>query len=206
VQPDRRRTNFDPKAPFLLTPDWDTCSLRNLCCILWELRVILTYPSSALPDSYVVSTTRKGPERINNTPLVVTAQHINYAFCLAVVQARKLTVVLYEPFNVVVPLTVAASFPADALGRCALTRAAVADRFLDAAPKPDDPERRWDPEERQQWAWLAGLLPQRKRQDVAEVDGAAAMSAAVPAHVSSFLQLQADVRGRPYEDWSDVDW
>ena len=128
--------------------------------------------------------------------------------CLAVTQARNLTVVLYEPSNVVLPLTVAASFPADALGRCALTPAAIAARFPDAAPKPvDDPERRWDPQERQQWAWLAGLFPQRYSHDVAEVDGAAAMSAAVPAHISSWLQFQADVRGRPYDDtWSDEDW
>jgi hypothetical protein len=121
-------------------------------------------------------------------------------------QARSLTVVLYEPSNVVVPLTVAASFPADALGRGALTRAAVADQFSDAAPKPADSEREWDPEEMQQWAWLDGLFPKRNSHDVAEVDGAAAMSAAVPAHVSSWLQLQADVKGRPYEHWSDEYW
>ena len=121
-------------------------------------------------------------------------------------QARSLTVVLYEPSNVVVPLTVAARFPADALGRGALTRAAVADQFSDAAPKPADSEREWDPEERQQWAWLAGLFPERNSHDVAEVDGAAAMLAAVPAHISSWLQVQADVKGRPHEDWSDEYW
>ena len=126
---------------------------------------------------------------------------------LAVMQARSLTVVLYEPSDVVVPLAVAASFPADAPGRCALSTANVADRFADAAPKPSDPRRMWDAEEKRQWAWLYDLFPQRHRQDVAEVDGAAAMLAAVPAEVSGWLQLQADVRGCYYDDyWSDEDW
>ena len=110
-------------------------------------------------------------------------------------QARNLTVVLCEPSDVVVPLSVAVSFPADAVGRRALTSAGVADRFPHAAPEPGDPDSDWDPEAMQQWAWLDGLLPERNRHDVAEVDGAAAMSAAVPAHVSSWLQLQAEVRG-----------
>ena len=110
-------------------------------------------------------------------------------------QARNLTVVLYEPSDVVVPLSVAASFPANALGRCALTPADIADRFPDAAPEPGDPDSDWDPEAMQQWAWLDELFPQRNRHDVAEVDGAAAMLAAIPAHISSWLQFQAEVRG-----------
>ena len=119
-------------------------------------------------------------------------------------QARSLTVVLYEPSDVEMPLETVASFPANALGRCALTTAAIAERFRDAAPQPC--RSRWDSRAMEQWAWLDGLFPERNRHDVAEVDGAAAMSAAVPAHVSSWVQLQADVRGRPYEDWSDEDW
>jgi hypothetical protein len=136
--------------------------------------------------------------------LSITTRHTCH---LAVMQARSLTVVLYEPSDVVLPLAVAGSFPADAPGRCALSTAGVADRFSDAAPKPSDYRRQWTPEERQQWAWLDDLFPQRHRQDVAEVDGAAAMLAAVPADVSSWLQLQADVRGRPYDNYrSDEDW
>lgn len=96
-----------------------------------------------------------------------------------------------------VPLAVAAGFPADALGRCALTTGAIADGFrsADIAPKP------WEdcpPEEEQGLrAVLDGLLPRRGGPfaDTAELDGAAVMWAAVPCHISAWLQLQADAAG-----------
>jgi hypothetical protein len=99
-------------------------------------------------------------------------------------QARSLLVVLKEPGNVVVPLAVAAGFPADAPGRCALTTGAIVDRFRRADVRPK-PWRDYSPdEEHALWAALDGLIqqPVGPFADIAEVDGAAAMWAAVPGH------------------------
>ena len=112
-------------------------------------------------------------------------------------QARSLTVVLYEPSDVEMPLETVASFPANALGRCALTTAAIAERFRDAAPQPC--RSRWDSRAMEQWTWLDGLLPQRDADAVAEVDGAAAMLAAVPKHASDWALLE--VEAREVTDW-----
>ena len=101
-------------------------------------------------------------------------------------QARSLLVVFKEPFNMVVPLAVAAEFPADTPGRCALTTGAIMDRFrrADVTPKP---WRDCSPDEEQALcAALDGLIqqPDGPCADIAEVDGAAAMWAAVPDHDS----------------------
>jgi hypothetical protein len=109
-------------------------------------------------------------------------------------QARSLTVVLREPRHVLVPLDVAAGFPANALGRRALTSEGAVDIFRGAgvAPKPW-----WSCSSGEQQALgtaLGGLTPQRDAPfaDIAQVDGAAAMWAAVPQHVSAWLQMRAD--------------
>jgi hypothetical protein len=102
-------------------------------------------------------------------------------------QARSLAVVLKEPSNVVVPLPVAASLPADALGRCALTAGGIGDVFRRAGVAPPEPGRSCSSDEEQALlATLEGLLPRRipPLADIAELDGAAAMWAAVPGHVS----------------------
>jgi hypothetical protein len=109
-------------------------------------------------------------------------------------QARSLLVVLKEPSNVGVPLAVAAGFPADALGRCALTTEAIADGFLRASITPK-PWKDCSPEEESvRRAALDSLLPRRGGTiaDTAELDGAAAMWVAVPGHVAAWLQLLAD--------------
>jgi hypothetical protein len=114
------------------------------------------------------------------------------------VQARSLVVVLKEPCNVAVPLAVAAAHPADALGRRALTTGGIRDRFQRAGVTPKPWRGCSADEERALWAALEGLIPQRDKPsaDIAEVDGAAAMWAAVPSHVSDWLQLQVDAKSR----------
>jgi hypothetical protein len=111
-------------------------------------------------------------------------------------QARSLVMVFKEPGNVALPLAVAAGFPADALGRIAVTTGAIADALRRIGVTPTPWASRSPDEEQAMWAALGGLLPQPDRPlaDIAEVDGAAAMWAAVPGHVSDWLQLQADVR------------
>ena len=117
----------------------------------------------------------------------------------AVAQTRSLVVVLKEPCNVVVPLPVAASLPAHALGRCALTTGGIEDVFQRAGVAPPEPGGSCSSDEEQALlATLEILLPRRitPLSDIAEVDGAAAMWAAVPGHVSDWLQLQADAKRR----------
>jgi hypothetical protein len=115
------------------------------------------------------------------------------------VQARSLVVVLKEPCNVAVPLAVAAAHPADAPGRRALTTGGIWDRFQRAGVNPKPWRGCSADEERALWAALEGLIPLRDMlpfADIAEVDGAAAMWATVPGHVSDWLQLQVDAKSR----------
>lgn len=113
-------------------------------------------------------------------------------------QARSLVVVLEEPCNVAVPLAVAATLPADAMGRCALTTGGIADRFRRAGVTPKPWRSCSSDEEQVLWAALEGLIPARDMPlaDIAEVDGAAAMWAAIPGHVSDWMQLQVDAKSR----------
>jgi hypothetical protein len=116
-----------------------------------------------------------------------------------VAQARSLVVVLKEPCNVVVPLPVAASLPADALGRCSLTTGGIGDVFRRAGvTAPESGQSYSSDEEQALLATLEVLLPRRitPLSDIAEVDGATAMWAAVPGHVSDWLQLQVDAKSR----------
>ena len=108
-------------------------------------------------------------------------------------QARSLTVVLREPCNVAVPLATAAALPADAMGRCALTTRAVVDKFQGALPWHMDGEG-WAA---LVWAWLNEVFPQRYGpcHDTAELDGAAAMQAAVPSDARDWQQLLESTRG-----------
>lgn len=94
-------------------------------------------------------------------------------------QERSLVVVLQEPCDVSVPLAVAAALPPDALGRCALTAELVADLCKGAVALP------WSEFGQAAmgnlWAWLEARFPQHDAAfaDIAELDGAAAMRAAV---------------------------
>ena len=108
-------------------------------------------------------------------------------------QARSLTVVLREPCDVAVPLATAATLPADAMGRCALTTRVVVDRFQDGPPWHMIPEGLAS----LVWAWLDEVFPQRDApfHDIAELDGAAAMRAAVPSDARDWLQLLESTRG-----------
>jgi hypothetical protein len=94
---------------------------------------------------------------------------------------------------VAVPLATAAALPADATGRCALTTQAVVDRFQDAPPWHMIPEGLAS----LVWDWLDEVFPQRAApfQDTAELDGAAAMRAAVPSDARDWLQLLESTRG-----------
>lgn len=92
----------------------------------------------------------------------------------------------------VVSLATAAALPADALGRCALTTRSVAGRFQGTLP--------WDARSNDGaaavWAWLNEAFPQHAAfDDIAELDGAAAMRAAVPCDATDWLQLLRSARG-----------
>ena len=123
----------------------------------------------------------------------LNAQSSRDALCLAATQARSLTVVLREPCDVAVPLATAAALPADAMGRCALTTQAVVDRFRDAPPW----HMRAEALASLVWAWLDEVFPHRNApfHDIAELDGAAAMRAAVPSDARGWLQLLDNARG-----------
>lgn len=177
---------------------WGQRSLQGLCYILWELRVRAEDTSSLPPTA---------PASLHTSPAYVVNHEPNPAqwpvscmfaalqqrpaailvrwspLCLLWgMQARSLLVVLKEPGNVVVPLAVAAGFPTDAPGRCALTTGAIVDRFRRANVTPK-PWKDCSPgEEQALCAALDGLIQQTDGPlaDVAEVDGAAAMWAAVP--------------------------
>ena len=97
-----------------------------------------------------------------------------------------------------VPLAVAAGFPAAALGRCALTTGGIRNRLQRAGVILKYWRSCSSDEKRALRAALEGLIPQRDRlfADIAEVDGAAAMWAAVPSHASDWLQLQVDAKSR----------
>jgi hypothetical protein len=117
------------------------------------------------------------------------------ALCsLLLAQARSLTVVLREPSHEVVPLATAAALPADALGRCALTTQSVAEMFKGTLP--------WHERSKDGtavvWAWLNEAFPQHDApfNDIAELDGAAAMRAAVPSDATAWLELQKAAKGQ----------
>ena len=122
-----------------------------------------------------------------------------------------MTVVLREPCDVEVPLRIAADFPADALGRWALTTADVVSIADGAVPFP------WSADTKEKvsamFAWLDELFPRSNARfldaaelegrGVAELDGAAAMWAAVPGDELHWLRLQS-MATLGYSIWEDM--
>jgi hypothetical protein len=182
----RRLRIADEGAGLLITPtDLDTLSaLRSL-----------TFLSLTQPHRPPDKCTPAGPFEIRSW-----GEHSLQDLCwiLWELRARSLVVVLEEPCNVAVPLAVAATLPADAMGRCALTTGGIADRFRRAGVTPKPWRSCSSDEEQVLWAALEGLIPARDMPlaDIAEVDGAAAMWAAIPGHVSDWMQLQVDAKSR----------
>ena len=127
-------------------------------------------------------------------------------FYPALPQARSLTVVLREPCGVEVPLSIAAKFPANAQGRWALTTGNIVDRSQGATPLP------WSADSEETSGslrtWLNELFPHSNARfgDIAEVDGAAAMWAAVQGselhwvHMHVYMQSVASLG---YTFWDD---
>lgn len=113
---------------------------------------------------------------------------------------------LREPCDVEVPLGVAAGLPADAVGRYALTTKDMVQRSQGPTPVP------WSAASEdglaQLLTWLNELFPwcDTSFPDVAEVDGAAAMWAAVPDNELHWLWLRNTVESMArcgFSAWED---